>query len=925
MRRPVELPTAGSNELPGRTARSVRAVSALYRLALRSFPRPFRRRFEDEMRAAFRLDAQRARGRGVAPLTRTTIRACLDAACSGMSERLETKGLKRPSPAGGRPPRLPDTPRRWFSSMDSLAQDVRFAFRTLARNRLFTAMVVFTLALGLGAVATVFSAVKGIVLEPLPFPEPERLVSVWQPSVDDLDGSGAVSPVDLQDWQRMNRSFSALGGLRSWRATLTGVETPESLSAYRLSAEAFRALGVEPALGRSLRPEDDPPSAPPVVILFHGLWERLFAADPDVVGRSIRLNDTDHRVVGVMPPEFRLPFAEDVELIGTYALDPAEYNRGSRFLRAIGRLAPGAGFGQAESDMRRIAASLREQYPDSNRNTGANVTPLHDDVLDGVDRRLWLLMGAVGFVLLMTVINVANLMIGRAASRRGELAIRSALGAGRGRIGRQLLTEALLLAALGGVLGLLLARVGLHYLLAAAPEEIPRLAEVSIDGGVVAFTVLLTLLVGAAFGATPWLAGRLRDAADVLRSRAGTDGGAAGQRSRRALVVLQIATALVLLIGSGLLIASLSRLLNEDPGFDPEGVYAVRVRLGSRYATPETQAAFHSRLLERLRSRPEIAEASAAFLPPFSGGGISSSFTIVGGPEPEPGREPAAAYHHVAPGFLDLLGIPLVAGRDFESTDDLSAEPVALINETAARRYFPEDDPLGAVVRPHISLDDQESDVPRRIVGVVGDMVHRRLDETPAPFVFMPSAQRPTRSMFLMFRPAGDDVSVASAVRSAVDEIDPEVAMQSVRPVSEMIGDTIARDRFAATLLSGFALAALILGCIGIYGVVAYSVNERTGEFGVRMALGASGADIGRMVLRDIGLLALLGLGIGIAASLLLGGVLRGMLHEISPTDPVTFASMAALLLVAALAATAVPARRAARVDPIDSLRSDGA
>lgn len=898
---------------------AVRVAVGVYGIALHAFPREFRRRFGRDLVATFRDDARAALRRGGRSLSATAARATFDALVQGLVERLEHAGLKRPAPSGGARP--PSSPRSPSLMLDALLQDLRFALRTLAASRTFTVVVVVTLAVGIGAVTAVFSAVNGIVLRPLPYPDPDRLVMIWQPGEDRPDQDGAVSPVDLEDWKRMSSSFISLGGMRSWRPTITDVEVPEGLAGYRMSPEALEALGIEPRLGRLLRPDEHGPDTR-LALVSHGFWQRKLGADPDVVGSSIVLDDEAWRILGVMPAGFRMPGSDSFDVIGSMRLDPAEYSRGSRFLRALARLAPGVGIDEAQADMTRIAAALASEYPDSNQGILARVVPLHEEVLGGVDRPLYLLLGAVAFVLLITVANVANLMLARGAARGHELAVRAALGAGSGRIVRQLLTEALLLAAAGGAAGVLLARLGVEGLIAAAPEGLPRTDAVAVDGTVLAVAACVSLVAGLGFGLFPALRAR-RPAVDAaLRSSRGDSAGV-GSHTRQALVAVQIAVALVLLIGSGLLINSLARLLAESPGFDPEGVMAVRVRLGGKYAGVDEQERFFDALLERLDSHPAVAEATVTFLAPFSGANIAGSFTRVGKPEPAEGEEPSAAVNFVAADLFDVLRVPIRSGRGFEPDDTRGSEPVAVINEAAARMFWPGEDPVGQELRLHVSVDAQEPDVPRRIVGIVADVKHRTLESAAPPMLFAPAAQRPTSSMFVLLRGREGFEGLAQALRQVLDDLDPNVPLSRVETLTEMIGATVARDRFAAWLLSCFAAAALLLGCVGVYGVVGYAVTERTGEFGVRIALGARSADIHRLVLRDTAIVAAIGLGAGVLGSLALGRFLDGMLHEVSAADPATFGAMTGLLLAATFLAAAVPARRAARVDPLTSLRAD--
>lgn len=771
----------------GRYPLGIRFAVRLYMVATHVFPPEFRRRFGDDLVATFHDDLRAIRPAEPWRLLVVTARAVRDAIHQGAIERLEQSGLKRRTRTGGRVSLPPPAPPGLLTMLEDVVRDCRYALRTLARARLFTGVVVVTLALGIAAVTAVFTAVNAIVLRPLPYPDAEDLVMVWEP----------------------------------------------------------------------------------------------------------------------------------------FDVDPAAYSRGSRLIVTLGRLAPGVSLEQAQADMTRIASRLEADYPDTNRDVLARVVPLHDEILGGLDRQLYLLLGAVAFVFLITVVNVANLMIARGVSRQEEMALRSALGGGRSRIVCQLLAESLLLGIFGGAAAVLAAGAALELLVAAAPAGIPRLDEVSLDGTALAFAAAISLVAGLACGLLPALQVRSGSEGDALRSTRGHTG-RRGRSARRVLVAVQVAVALVLLIGSGLLIHSLVRLLGEDPGFDAGGVVAARVRLGSRYDGTAPQGRFFADLLERLAARAELEQASAVFLTPFSGGSVGGSFEIVGRPAPAGEDGPSASLQIVSEGFFDMLRIPVRAGRELSADDGDSAEPVALINEAAARLYWPGENPLDTMLRIQVSLDDQEPDIPRRIVGIVADTRHRRLDETPQPFIYAPFRQRPTESMYVLLRTAAGSAGGGGRVlRAVLTEMDPDLAIDRISTLSDMIGSTVASDRFAATLLSVFAAIALLLGCVGVYGVVAYGVSARTGEFGVRIALGARGGDIGRLVLRDTLAVAAAGLGAGLVASLALTRFLEGMLHEVSVTDPAVFGLMSALLLGAALAAAAIPARRAARTDPLAALRAE--
>jgi len=899
---------------------ALRATVAAYRLGLTIYPREFRTRFASDLVEAFSddMEARYALG-GLRGLLLKLPGATRDLVTESLRERLEASGLK--TPTGSSSHHRPQSPPRSVTQMfNSVLQDLRFAGRMLTRAPAFTLVVVATLAIGIGATTAVFTTVNAIAFRPLPFPSPEELVFIWYTEVGQTQSRSSVGAVNVADWQAMNESFTAIGMFRSWRATLAGVDIPQSLLGARVSHEYASVLGIQALYGRPLGPEDDVVGAPNRVMLSYATWQQQFAGSREILGRHVRLNGAEWEVIGILEPGFSMPRRAQTDVISALRMDLTQTNRGSYNLNALARLRPDVSLDAARADLRRIDESLEAEYPDTNLGMRAWVRSLHEDTISDVSVSLYALLAAVGLVLLVAVANVASLLVARTTAREEELAVRAALGAGRARIVRQLLSESLLLAALGGAGGLLLAYWGSRSLLAVAPASIPRLSEVSVDYGALAFASVVTLVSGLFFGSVPAL--RKRSSAASLRGARGTTGRGV-ERMRRLLVTGQVAVALVLLIGAGLLVNSFTRLLNEDPGMRPEGILAARLALGSEYAGSESHQAFFTDLLERIEARPEIDEAGAVFLMPFAGGSVSGSFGIPARPEPEPGQDPTSYLQVVSSNYFDLLQTPILQGRNFDASDDWTGSRVAIINETAARLHWPGQDPIGETLQLHITLDGQDGDLERTIVGVVADARQWALDRDIEPFIYAPFRQFPVASMYIMVRPQGVPTEFAPTLRQMVKEADPELALYRIGEMSEFLGRTMERQRFSMLLLTGFAAIALVLGCIGIYGLIAFNVARRTREIGLRMALGASSESVLMLVLRETSRMAGIGIAVGILASLALTRYIASMLHEVSATDTATIATMTLLLAGFALVAGLIPARRAARVDPAIALRSD--
>ncbi len=804
--------------------------------------------------------------------------------------------------------------------MTTISQDLSYAWRSLRKRPGFAAVAIVTLALGIGANTAIFSVVQGVVLEPLPYPEPGRLMTVWE---DHTARGGPAREwtgrANFLDWRARNRVFEHVAVYTGWGPNLTGVGEPERLVGELVSAAYFAALGVEPAAGRAFTGVDEDPGAERVVIVTDGLWRRRFGGDPGILGKTVSLDGEPYAVVGVLPAGFESPFTADVEIWRPLPFRPGDDDRGSYFLRAVGRLRPGVSLDLARSDLTRVGRELSGEHPEYYRDVAVSVVPLHEIVVGPTRPALLALMGSVGFVLLIACANVANLLLARSAARRREMAIRASLGAGRARIMRQLLTESLLLTLLGGGLGLLAGTWGIEALKSIAPAGAPRLDGVGLNLEVLAFTAGLTLLTGLLFGLAPALRASRPDLVGSLQHGERAGGGAARSRLRGALVVSEVALALVLLIGAGLLIRSFWGLTRVDPGFRAAGAIGANLQLPrTSYREPEAIAAFFDQLLERLDARPSLAAAGAVSVLPLSGDDSDVDVTIEGRPAPAPGDRAGVWYRAVSSGYFETMGIRRVAGRGFTDRDRAGSMPVAIVNETLARRHFAGEDPIGQ----RLKLGGPDSTRPwRTIVGVIGDVRHKGLGLEPAEELFLPHAQFPRRIMTVVMRPRSEAVEALEVLRSEVRALDPDLPIGGVTSLTALVRGSLALPRFTALMLATFAALALALAAIGVYGVLSYAVSRRRREIGVRMALGADRGDVLALVvgggLRLIGA----GLAIGLPLALVASRLLRRLLIEISPHDPLTLGATAVVLVAAGSLACYLPARRAARFDPVVSLR----
>jgi len=796
--------------------------------------------------------------------------------------------------------------------MESLLHDLRYSTRLLIRKPAFTALAVITLALGIGANTAIFSVVNSVLLRPLPYPHPERLLTI----------RSNQSVPDLDDIKAQSQSFEYFGGSVMQALDYTGEAEPLQVQASLVNADLFKALGAQAAIGRVINDEEDRFGGEPVVVLSHGFWQRHFGGDRGVLGKPVQLSGNSYTVIGVMPADFVMPTeAPDLWASVRVANPVAARFRGVHFLRNYLRLKPGVPAAQAQAEMEGIDGWLSEHYPEENKNRHTVLLSLHDRVVTNSRSALLILFGAVGLVLLIACANFANLLLARAAARRQELVIRAALGAGRARLVRQMLTESTLLSLVGGAGGLVLAMWGVDLLTALKPANLPRLSSIGIDGWVLAFTLGISVLTGVIFGLIPALNASKLEAGEALKeSSRGSTGGIARLRARNLLVVSEIALALVLLIGAGLLIKSLWRLRTIDPGFNPDGLVTMRIELPeARYREIPKQTQFRQRVLESINSIPGTQAVMISELP-MSGDNLMHNFVIDGRPPLATGTEPELETRTVAGDYFRTMGIPLIAGRDFTEQDNEDAPMVGLVNESFVREYFPNESPIGGRIA-------WARGTPRQwmtIIGVVGDVKHfgLNLPELPAFYGSYVQLNQPwKRWMYMAVRGDQGSGALIGRVKSEIWKVDPAIPLTKLRTMSQVMSASLSAQRFNMTLMGIFAGVALVLAAVGIYGVVSYSVAQRTHEIGIRMALGAETGDVLRIVLRQGLMLAGLGVGTGLVAAFAVSRVMSTLLFGVSTTDPAIFLAISVVLTGVALGATLIPARRATKVDPMIALR----
>ena len=810
--------------------------------------------------------------------------------------------------------------------MESLLQDVRYGIRGLLKRPGFTAIAVITLALGIGANTAIFSVVNAVLLRPLPYAEAARLFVPWGSRSDTQDRTNVSYP-DFVDWQAQTKTLEYVAAYNSAGTLLREGDEPEPISGAAVSADLFPLLKVAPIFGRSFTRAEDQPNAPPVIVLGYDLWRRRFNADPNIIGRQIRIGSTSASVLGVMPEGFRFPAqATKTEFLRPLAatLGDRTQRRNSYSLRVVARLKPGVTAAAAGSEMRAIGVQLEQQYPDEGFRLGTRLISLHEAVTWGSRTPLLVLLGAVGFVLLIACANVANLLLARAASRHREMAIRAALGAGRRRVVRQLLTESLLLSLLGGAVGLLVAWWGVQFLLGASPLNIPRLKDVGLDTTVLTFTAVVSVLTGVIFGLAPALQASRADLQNSLKEGGrNATGGALRNRVRAVLVVVEVALSLVLLVGAGLLGKSFLLLSEVSPGFEPEHVLSTNLSLAkAKYPQPEQQQAGFAEIVRRAAAIPGVEAAALIYPLPLGGDSNAGTFLIAGQPALRPEDKPTSSHRTISPDYFRALNIPLSRGRPFDERDNQHAPPVIIVNETFARRYFAGTEALGQ----HIIVEGEQGDnvvpPPREIIGIVGDVRHESLDTESGPEYYVPYTQAPEAFMSLVVRSAADNpLSLAASVREVIKQMDKDQYVAAIQPMTKLVAESVARRRFNAQLTGVFAVVALLLAAVGIFGVLNYAVAQRTQEIGLRVALGAQTRDVLRLVLGQGVRLILFGLALGLAASFALTRVLAVMLFGVTPTDPLTFVAVSLLLASVALLACYIPARRATKVDPLVALR----
>jgi putative ABC transport system permease protein len=808
--------------------------------------------------------------------------------------------------------------------MQTLWQDLRYGARMLLKNPGFTTIAILTLALGIGVNTAIFSVVDAVLLCSLPYQDSDRLALVWR-HIPQTNDTFALNPANFFALKEQNHSFEAMAAFSNidWSGNLTGDGEPERLQGCPVSANLFSILGVQPSRGRAFLPEEEQPGRNQVVLIASGLWQRRFGADEKVIGRSVTLNGQNYTVIGVLPPGFQL--AKDVEIWSPLAFDAkAKADEDNNYLApVIARLKPGVTIDQAQAEMNAI---LRRNQTDQNKGPWVKVVAVQKDLVQEVKRPLLIMLGAVGFILLIACANVANLLLARSASRRQEMAVRLALGASRWRLTRQMLTESWLLGLLGGAAGLIVALWGSDFILGGLPEYLsavnPRLKSLGIDGRALGFAFAASFLTSVIFGLAPAIqASGLRVNETLKDGGKGTGRGFQGRRLLQGLMVSEVALSLTLLIGAALLLTTFWRLSRVNPGFDPRNALTINLSLTDpKYAEAQARITFFNQLLERVRNLPGVSAVSAINYLPLAGAGQSSVISVEGRP-PQPAGEPfVPEVSVVTPDYFRAVQIPLLKGRFFDQGDGMNTAPVAVVSENLARRLWPGEEPLGK----RIKYGGENFNAPwMTVVGVVGDTKHYDLVEEPRMRFYKPYAQDAWNSMALVVRSEVDASSLSAAVRREVIAVDGNQPVFGVRTFTQLFSASIARQRFFALLMAAFAGLAMLLAVIGIYGVVAYSVAQRTREIGIRMALGAQARNVLRLVVKQGMALTLVGVAIGLLASFALTRFMEKLLFGVSPTDPTTFASIALLLAVVALLACYIPARRATKVDPMVALREE--
>lgn len=808
--------------------------------------------------------------------------------------------------------------------MQTFMQDIRYGIRMLVKKPWFTVIAVLTLALGIGAGTSIFSVVNAVLLSELPYRDGDRLAVVWEANRPRSRSTNVINMGNFTDWKQQNTVFEDMAAFFDTTASLTSDGEPEEVPSQLATPNLFSLLGVNPILGRGFLPEDGKPDQPRVALIGFGLWQRRFGGDPSVVGRKITTNGNEATIIGVMPANFSWHIRR-----GSMTRKPAQMwtpwqiteqmrRRQGRFGVAVARLKSGATFTQARTEMTTIGARLEQDYKDFNTGWGVNVVPLRTEFSGEVRPALFVLFGAVGFLLLIACANVANLLLARASSRQREIAVRAAVGATRGRLIRQLLTESILLATFGGLVGLGLAQWGTDALVALSPPELLNLPKVEISPLVLGFTLVVSFLTGIIFGLAPAFESSRVDLNESLKEGGKGGAGARGLSLRSALVVTEVALALTLLIGAGLLIRSFSRLQSVDPGFNGKNVLTLRTSLPSRrYSEDRQRIDFYRRAIQEMQALPGVESVGAVSFLPFTGPYAGTGVDFEGRPKPPAGQEQITGVVVADKNYFQAMQIPLKRGRGFTEQEATEMRHVVIVNETFVRKFFPNEEPLGKRATIFMKNDNQ----PCEIIGIVGDSKHMGLDSEIEPVAYWPHPELVYSGMTFVLRTKGDANAVASAARNVIQTIDPQQPVADVQTMERLLSKSIAKARFNTLLLGIFAGVAMLLAAVGIYGVLAYSVEQRTHEIGVRMALGARRSNVVALVLRQGMTLAAIGVGVGLGASFLLTRFIKTLLFNVGTTDPLVFSGLALGLIAVTALACYIPARRATRVDPMAALR----
>jgi putative ABC transport system permease protein len=799
--------------------------------------------------------------------------------------------------------------------MSDWTASFRYAFRALLRQPTFALVAIVTLALGIGANTAIFSVIKTVVLNPLPYESPEKIALLWEVNPD--GNQGPVSIPTYEDWRRDAKAFEALAGYRHVDFSFKGTGDPQNVPGLKATPDLFNVLKSNAALGRTFTADEATVGNDRVVVLSHGFWTRTLGADASVIGRPIQLDSVPYVVVGVMPPAFEFPTSTNVEVWTPLAFDPKDMHgrsRRARSLTVVGRMRDDVTPQQAQQEIGLIAGRIASEFKDSNAGWSARVVAAHEQLVGASRPALMVLMGAVGFLLLIVCANMANLLLARLSSRRREMAVRGALGASRWEVARPVIAESLLLSFIGGALGLVLANAGLRILGTLKEAQLPRMDSLQLDGGVLLFTTIVSIGVALAFGLIPALHASRQDLRDVMHESSGSTGSPYARRVLSALVVVEVALALVLLVGAGLMTRSFSKLLQVSPGFEPSNLVAARVLLPATKYQRANQVRFYEAVIERVRREPGVTSASAVSAMPLHDVGVAGALPFnVEGQQPPPTEDPLADVRIVAPGYFETMKIKLLAGRFLDQRDAEVGPRTSVINETMARRYFPNESPLGRIIQnPHGKSE---------VVGVVADVHNQGLDKDPRKQVYLPMKQSPTAGMALVARTDRDAATFGNAIQRAIWEVDPAQPIYELSTMDQILARAVFLPRLSTTLLAMFALAALLLAALGIYGVLSYSVSQRTKEIGLRMALGASGGNTVAMIVRSsVGMVALGGV-IGLIAAVILARSMAGILYGIGPFDLPAFTLALVTLLIAGIVASLLPALRTTRVDPMVALR----